>query len=71
MSKYKCETHKLDLICRGCMKAWIARHEKMAEFIRKINDNFNLSTTDEDSLKFLAEIEYEAYILLDEIGELK
>jgi hypothetical protein len=29
MSEYKCESHKLDFACLGCIKAWIARHDKM------------------------------------------
>lgn len=35
-SIYKCENHSLDLVCRGCMKAWIARHDKMLEFVKEI-----------------------------------
>jgi len=33
---YKCENHKLDIICLGCVKVWIARHNKMLEFIMNI-----------------------------------
>lgn len=34
MSAYKCENHKLDLCCIGCVKAWIARHDRMLEFLK-------------------------------------
>lgn len=33
-SKYKCENHKLDIACLGCIKAWIARHDRMLEFVK-------------------------------------
>ena len=36
MSDYKCEQHKIDLICAGCVRAWIARHDRMLEFIKNI-----------------------------------
>lgn len=34
-SIYKCTNHKLDLICPGCVKAWIARHDRMLKFVNK------------------------------------
>lgn len=36
MNKYKCEEHKLDLACLGCVKALVARHDRMLEFIRRL-----------------------------------
>lgn len=35
-NKYKCTGHKLDLVFPGCVKAWIARHDAMLEFIKQI-----------------------------------
>jgi len=36
MSEYKCESHKIDLVCLGCVKAWIARHDKLVEFVKSL-----------------------------------
>ena len=33
VNKYKCENHKLDFACLGCIRAWIERHDRMLEFI--------------------------------------
>jgi hypothetical protein len=42
-SKYKCdhsagskENHNMTLVCEGCLKAWIARHDKMKEILIRI-----------------------------------
>ena len=37
MNPYKCDKHKLDFACLGCIKAWIARHDKLLEFVREIS----------------------------------
>lgn len=71
-SKYKCENHQLDLICRGCMKAWIARHDRMLKYLKTLGwlDTY----TDEDIAEFNHNGSYleakEARDLLKEIGEL-
>lgn len=60
MSKYKCDNHKIDLVCRGCVKAWIARHDAMLSFIKDI-------ITDGRTIQD----QEEATELLKEIGEIK
>lgn len=62
-SIYKCENHSLDLVCRGCMKAWIARHDKMLEFVKDLSQ-----TT--DVLGDVTQMAKIAKSLLKEIGEL-
>jgi len=56
---YKCESHKLDLVCRGCMQAWIARHNKLLEFVKSISKNsccINCQCLACDALELLREI---------------
>jgi len=52
MSKYKCESHKLDLCCLGCVRAWIARHEAMKDFITLMANSTELFYSD-DAQKIL------------------
>lgn len=69
---YSCANHKLDFACLGCIKAWIARHDKMLEFIRelafgcyeKISDGYHEGFVDAQN-----EIAQEATDLLNEIGK--
>lgn len=61
MSDYHCENHKLDLVCRGCLKAWIARHDKLLAFVKEIASN-----NYQDNIYDL-----EARDLLKEIGEME
>lgn len=60
LDPYKCEDHKIDLVCSGCVKAWIARHDKMLEFIEKIafypNEFEELSHASCDATEILKEI---------------
>lgn len=35
---YKCDDHKIDLVCMGCVNAWIARHDKMLDFVKIISN---------------------------------
>jgi hypothetical protein len=44
MNKYKCdhtpgtertEDQHLDLICRSCLKAWMARHDALLAFVKE------------------------------------
>lgn len=56
-----CDSHKLDLICGGCVKAWIARHDKMEDFIKKI-------AFDDNEFKGEYPITWKAEELLREIG---
>lgn len=65
MNKYKCENHKLDLVCQGCVKVFIARHDKMLEFIRGLSGGLEVGLTDEEERLILS-----ARTLLKEIGEL-
>ena len=69
MSEYKCEhcpdtqrnaNQVLDLVCLGCMKAWIARHDKMLEFIKEIAN---------DNSRVFIDLDDQAKDLLKEIGE--
>ena len=62
--EYKCEEHKLDLVCQGCMKAWIARHDRMLKFIKKI-------CYEHTDFEETAHISWDAAELLKEIGKLK
>lgn len=68
MSKYKCESHKLDFCCLGCVRAYIARHDALLKFVKSISDNFCFNQTDDDGLKFLVDKEQEAHKLLEEMG---
>lgn len=60
---YKCETHKLDLICPGCVNAWIARHDRMLGFIKQIVYHHT-------KFEETAHISWDAHELLKEIGKL-
>jgi hypothetical protein len=36
-NNYKCDNHTtLDLVCRSCIKSWIARHDALLEFTKKV-----------------------------------
>jgi len=61
----ECENHKLDICCLGCVKAWIARHDKMLEFIKKLTDESYSHFENEN------EINWVATELLIEIGVIK
>lgn len=71
-SIYKCENHRLDLVCIGCANAWFAKQNKMLNFIKKT------AFLDESQEKILAladagyRVEHvlDARKLLKEIGEL-
>jgi len=73
MNQYKCEDHHLDLVCRGCVKAWIARHDEMKIFIHNISLPY-LSLNEIESLverrDDIALIAINARELLKKIGEL-
>lgn len=43
MPKYKCTDHKLNFACLGCINAWIARHDRMLEYIRKVIEDAKIS----------------------------
>lgn len=62
-SPYRCEEHRLDLICPGCVNAWISRHDKMLEFVKKIA----YQRTEHEEM---AQISWDAQDLLKEIGKL-
>ena len=66
--EYKCEKHKLDIVCVGCMKAWIARHDKMMGFIKKLS---NMSENSAHDCKECYCIACQAKVILQEIGKLK
>ena len=57
---FKCENHKLDLICRGCVRAWMNRHNALLDFVKKASC-FDMP----DDPRLLAK---EALILLKKIG---
>lgn len=60
--KYKCENHKLEICCLGCVHAWINRHDQMLRFIRKISE------LEGDPLDFRYYLITQAQELLNEIG---
>lgn len=62
MSDYDCKNHTLDFCCSGCVKAWIARHNKLLAFVKE------LAQRDTDG--FLTATSVQARNLLLEIGEL-
>lgn len=62
-NKYKCEKHKLDFACLGCIKAWIERHDRMLEFITDLA----IERPDRDNT--MEWINDEARELLKEIGK--
>jgi hypothetical protein len=64
MSEYKCNSHKIDFICQGCVKAWIARHDKMLDFIKELAKDF----PDRDVYREI--LQEQAQDLLKEIGKL-
>ena len=59
MSQYKCENHTLIISCPGCIRAWMARHDKMLQLLRKIISSPNMNW------------DIEAIELLTEIGKLE
>jgi len=61
---YECTSHKLDFCCLGCVKAWIARHDKMKDFI----DNLHKYYIKYDETSSIAQ---DAAELLKELGLLK
>ena len=58
MSLYKCTYHNLDLLCIGCIKAWIARHDRMLEFIKKFatEKEGDFSLCNDDAIELLKEL---------------
>ncbi len=60
-SKYKCTDHKLDLVCPGCVRAWITRHDKPLEFVKWCKETASCHACDHQALL--------AAKLLKEIGE--
>lgn len=66
MGEYKCEFHKLDICCLGCVKAWIARHDRMKHFIQQLAHESVYKKYDN-----LDELNWAAHKLLEEIGILK
>jgi hypothetical protein len=34
MNPYKCENHKLNICCLGCISVWIARHDRLLECVK-------------------------------------
>jgi hypothetical protein len=69
MNPYKCESHKLDFACLGCVRAWIARHDAMLKFITSIANHVNFNETQDEFMNFYTKKENEAYQLLKEIGK--
>ena len=81
MSRYKCDhspggpNKRLTLICETCLRAWIARHNRMLEFIKDRvlldvpTDVIESMTVSAFSEK--ANIALAAKEILKEIGELK
>lgn len=67
MNPYKCEKHKLNYACLGCIRAWIARHDKMLEFVKKIA-KADVNYLEDESYDYLDEIALEAKEILKEIG---
>lgn len=59
---YKCTDHHINLICQGCVIAWIARHNRMKDFIKDIANNEYECELDN--------IDLHAKKLLTEIGEM-
>lgn len=68
MNHYKCEDHKIDLACLGCINAWIARHDRMLEFLKDVSSNFNNNLTEEEIYNIHLSYVNEAQELLKEIG---
>lgn len=65
MNKYKCDNHKLNLCCLGCVNAWISRHDAMLNFLKaEIKQREYVCTTNH------AVLLDNARQLLKEIGEL-
>lgn len=70
--KYHCDhspgsgKKELDLICRTCLRAWIARHNKMLEFIEQLADESVY-----ERYENLNEMNWAAFDLLKEIGEIE
>lgn len=72
MSEYKCENHKLNIVCLGCVKAIMRREKKLLEFVKSLAwiERYNDKEIKEfNDLGFYLEAK-EARDLLKEIGEL-
>lgn len=70
MNEYKCDNHKLNIACLGCIRAWINRHDKMLEFVKEI---YNLKFDTLVSMKEAIHndhISKQAEKILKEIGKL-
>lgn len=63
MNPYKCKDHKLDLACLRCIKSWIARHDKMLQFIKSLAHESCYETYENSN-----EINWVANELLQELG---
>lgn len=61
---YKCSDHHLNLVCQGCMMAWIARHNRMKDFLFKMIEPLK------DRDDYFESWQEDAKELLNEIGEL-
>lgn len=61
MSEYKCEDHKLDIVCIGCVIAGNRRYKKLLEFT-KLMANYKCCIT-------FACFAKQAEELLEKIGE--
>lgn len=69
---YKCENHKIDLVCHGCVRAWIRRHDMMLAFIRDLQVGVtrkSKSDYDEGFIDAANEVAQQATDLLNEIGK--
>ena len=75
-NKYKCDhtpgsprtdEQTLDLICRGCIRAYMQREKAMLAFIESISNYFNFNESEYEFMKFYTEKEYEAGNLLKEM----
>lgn len=76
MNKYKCDhspgspNKELDLICRGCLRAWIGKHDLLVEFVKHISEIRN-DVLDEDMyIGVLDGVIDESKSLLKIIGEI-
>ena len=47
------------------------KYQKLLEFVKSIDEHFNLNESEIDFMKFYVKKEEESYDLLKEIGELK
>ena len=65
MNTYKCESHKLNYACLGCVRVWIAKHDAMLKFIRECLNHTCCLCNDACC------ISCNAKEILEEIGEYK